>query len=104
MAEEIWTPKAKRDTRPPVTTPRKGSAARTVTEQTGADEEAIFVPPVVPLSPEEIRAAEQRELGYVNGECRYGCAGSESMHTPGIGWHHFACPYWDREGKGKTPF
>lgn len=37
--------------------------------------------------------------------CRYGgtCDGS-TTNVPGVSSHHYACPYWSREGKNKTPF
>lgn len=35
--------------------------------------------------------------------CRYGCDGSTS-NVPGVSQHHYSCPYWQREGREKTPF
>lgn len=40
--------------------------------------------------------------GPVGWVCRYGCAGG--MSSIGLAYHHYACPYWEREGKNDQPF
>jgi hypothetical protein len=53
---------------------------------------------------------ELAELGFVrdtralNGaRCRYACGGAMSK-IPNLAAHRYDCPYWQNEGKTKTPF
>jgi hypothetical protein len=35
--------------------------------------------------------------------CTYGCPGTMSK-VDGVAYHHYQCPYWEREGKNEHPF
>lgn len=44
---------------------------------------------------------QDRRTGWM--VCKYGCIGFRRRDNA-PGFHHYACEYWDREGKDKTPF
>lgn len=80
-----------------------------------AVESDVFIPPTFGQRPSATDVVRQKmEYAKVEaydmigldsrGNCKYGCGGMASLTVEGLAAHRYNCPYWDREGKDRTPF
>lgn len=66
---------------------------------------ALKVPKATATVQNPAIADDGSELNHRTGQwvCRYHCVGFK-RYTDGVMFHHRDCPYWQREGRNKTPF